>query len=175
MFGKFIDKMSEERVNESDIFYQIAGRLMLVMSKPTEAQKNAFLEIVDEILPSKPVRKNGATTDATLVTRVNGQNNFLLNWDFKNELSGIQSEPNRQNIDSYIHLTKGSNEHLPMLLVTVVCQHYFQVFGAVWNREAVCVDPLCEPVSLLFVRRDPRYGIHKVAQVLAALHATCSQ
>ena len=57
MFGKFIDKMSEERVNESDIFYQIAGRLMLVMSKSTKAQKNAFLEIVDEILPSKPVRK----------------------------------------------------------------------------------------------------------------------
>ena len=74
MFGKFFDKMSKERVNESDIFYQIAGRLMLVMSKPTEAQKNTFLKIVDEIPPSKSVRKNGATTNATLVTRINGQN-----------------------------------------------------------------------------------------------------
>ena len=78
--------------------------------------------------PPSQLEKNGAATDATLVTRVNGKTIF---WEFKNELSGIQSKPNRQNIGNYIHLTKGSNERLPMLFMTVVGPRYFQVFGAV--------------------------------------------
>jgi hypothetical protein len=56
--------------------------------------------------------------------------------------------------------TKGRS---PMLLVSVVGSHYFQVFGALWNGAKVCVDPLSDPVSLLFVRRDPRRGVSKVA------------
>ena len=174
-FGKFIDKVSEERVTDSDLFYQIAGRLMLAMSKPfgdEKTRENDFLETVGEMFPSVSVRKNRAITDATIVTKVDGAACYLLNWEFKNELNGISSEPNRQNVGNYIQLTKGSNQRSPMLLVTVVGPHYFQVFGAVWYKEIVCVDPLCDPVSLLFVRRDPKYGICKVARVLAALHTT---
>ena len=174
-FGKFVDKVSEDRETCSDIFYQMAGRLMLAMSKPfgdEKTRENDFLGTVGEMFPCVSVRKNCAITDATLVMKIHGAECFLLNWEFKNELNGISSEPNRQNVGNYIQLTKGSNQCSPMLLVTVVGPHYFQVFGAVWYKEFVCVDPLCDPVSLLFVRRDPRYGICKVAQVLAALHAT---
>ncbi len=51
----------------------------------------------------------------------------------------------------------------------------FRCFGAVWNGGHVCVDPLCDPVSLLPVPRDPNYGIEKVAGVLAAICSTADE
>ena len=57
-----------------------------------------------------------------------------------------------------------------MLLISVVGCHYLQVFGAVWFRaKCVCMDPLASPLSLLYVPRDPTYGVSKVARVLAAI------
>ena len=71
-----------------------------------------------------------------------------------------------------MNIQEGDTGRSPMLLVSVVGPHYFQVFGAVWNGAKVCVDPLSDPVSLLFVRRDPRHGVSKVARVLAAIAST---
>ena len=50
-----------------------------------------------------------------------------------------------------------------MFLVSVVGCHYPQVFGAAWDGNSVCVDPLCSPLSLLYVPHDPNNGIKKVA------------
>ena len=59
-----------------------------------------------------------------------------------------------------------------MLLITVVGCHYLQVFGAAWNGAGrISVDPLCSPVSLLFVSRDPVGGVEKTAHVFAAIDA----
>ena len=62
-----------------------------------------------------------------------------------------------------------------MLLATVVGCHYFQVFGAVWNRNVVCIDPLCSPVSFLFVPRDPNHGVSKTARLLSAMCSTVDE
>ena len=62
-----------------------------------------------------------------------------------------------------------------MLLISVVGCHYLQVFGAVWNGDHICVDPLCSPVSLLFVPRNPNGGVAKVARVLAAIKSTVTK
>ena len=55
-----------------------------------------------------------------------------------------------------------------MLLVSVVGCHYLQVFGAVWNgQRCVWIDPLCSPISLVFVPRDPNNGMSKLARLLS--------
>ena len=96
----------------------------------------------------------------------------LANYEFKNEMKSISSEPNVQNVGYFIHSRKDlPQERAPMLLMSVVGCHYFQVFGAVWNKGDLCVDPLCSPVSLLFVPCDPAHGVTKTAHVLAALDA----
>ena len=68
--------------------------------------------------------------------------------------------------------TKYVTVRAPMLLVTVVGCHFLQGFGAAWNGGMVCHDPLCSPVSLLFVPCDPNHAVSKPAHVLAALHST---
>ena len=78
-----------------------------------------------------------------------------------------------QNMGYYIHFqSELDTERAPMLLVSVVGCHYLQVFGATWNEGCVCIDPLCTPVSLLYVPRDPLDGITKTAHVLAAILCT---
>ena len=44
--------------------------------------------------------------------------------------------------------------------------------AGVWNGSHICVDPLSDPVSLLPVPRDPKYGVAKVAHVLTAIDLT---
>ena len=63
----------------------------------------------------------------------------------------------------------------PMLLVSLAGPHYFQVFGAVWNGDEVCVDPLSDPISLLSIPRDPRCGGEKLARVLAGMNYTVEE
>lgn len=63
-----------------------------------------------------------------------------------------------------------------MLLVSVVGCHYLQVFGAVWNgQRCACMDHLCSPLSLVFVLRDPNYGVLKLAQLLSVIDKTMAE
>lgn len=91
----------------------------------------------------------------------------VINFELKNELCGISSEPNLENLGYFIR----SDVESPLLLVTIVGCHYLQVFGAVWYGDHVCCDPLSPPVSLLFVPNDPLYGIEKAACVFSAIFA----
>ena len=99
----------------------------------------------------------------------------VVNFEFKNELNNISSEPNIQSIGYYIHLNAPySRQRASMLLVTCIGCSYLQVYGAVWNKGDLCVDPLCQPVSLLHVPYDPTCGFTKVARVLAAVNSTAN-
>ena len=61
---------------------------------------------------------------------------------------------------------KDTNMNLPL---SVGCD-ILQVYGVIWNKGDLCVDRLCDPVSLL----DRPGGLHfeKVAHVLAAVMST---
>lgn len=87
----------------------------------------------------------------------------------------ISSEPIKQSIGCFVHLQAEGRDRSPMLLATVVGCHYFQVFGAAWDGSKVCIDPLCSPVSLLFVPRDPNYGVSKTARLLSAMCSTVDE
>jgi hypothetical protein len=42
-----------------------------------------------------------------------------------------------------------------MLLVSLVGFSHMQVYGAAWNGDDLCYDPLTHPLSTLFVPSDP--------------------
>ncbi len=89
----------------------------------------------------------------------------------KNELGIGGKAPKLQQSAYFIKMQKGKTSTSPLLLVTVVGCEYFQVFGAVWNGHTACIDPLTEPLSLLYVPYATS-AIEKLAGALYALHET---
>ena len=175
-FGDFIDTMNKEEIDDLKC-YKVAASLMHKMSGVFASEgdrKDLFLKEIKSLLPeAHAVTVQRVITDATIWEEINGQTHYLANYEFKNELKGCSSDPVHQNNGYFVHLQKHEkNDRAPMLLINVVGCHYFQVFGAVWNGSDVCVDPLCSPVSLLFVPRDPTGGVAKTARVLAAMNST---
>ena len=138
-----------------------------------------LLNVVHEILPpamSVTLPDGQSKTDATVQVPIGKKMCSLLNWEIENEMKGITSNPVAQNNMRFIQLqqVQGGNRS-PMLLVTVVGCFYFQVFGAVWNGGVACIDPLCSPVSLLFVPRDPSNSVANLARVLSAIYSYYSR
>ena len=177
-FGQFLDTMKSEAEDIPSLFYCVASDLMqnISLSFPSEARRvHCFKYIIKKLgenfkcltVQGDSYRSDGAIQD--------NSENFLVNWEFKNEMFGNATCPNEQNIGYFIHMKKGQTGHSPMLLVSVVGCHYLQVFGAAWDGDKrVCVDPLSSPVSLLFVPRDPNHGVSKVAKLLFAMNRAIS-
>ena len=174
-FGEFLDFIQGEDELDSK-YYEVAASLMTEVSGSFHNEQqfqNTFLEEVEKLLPcAVQVHKGHAITDATIQMVINGQNCYLANWEFKNDLREITSDPILQNNAYFVHLQSGNNHRSPMLLLTVIGCHFLQVFGAAWNGGDVCIDPLCSPVSLLYVPRDPRAQVARTARVLAAIAST---
>ena len=100
----------------------------------------------------------------------------LVIFEFKNELVTISSEPNFPVIGCYIHCQASrARQRAPTLLFTCIGCSHLQVFGAAWNKGDLCVDPLCQPLSLLHVPYDPTCGFQKLARVLCAADAVVKE
>lgn len=153
-FGKFLDEMKREEDEIDAKYYEAAGSLMNQMrrnySNETECRHAFASALVGIFPPFLSVSKGRATSDCTTCVTIKGERYIVVNWEFKNGMVGITSEPYQENQGYYVHLKAGNSDRSPMLLVSVVGCHYLQVFGAVWNGSRVCVDPLSDPVP-----RDP--------------------
>lgn len=175
-FGHFLDAMHKANSDIDAKYYQVAGNLMNQMRKEysnEQARQQSFAGALLSVFPPfLPTTKGRAKSDYTTIITVGKNDYTVINWEFKNEMCGISSEPNKQGSAYFVHLKSGETGRSPMLLVSVVGCHYFQVFGAVWNGSHVCIDPLSDPISLLPVPRDPNRGIDKVAHVIAAVSST---
>ena len=161
--------------------FEVATSLMKTMSgyfADESKRQQAFLSEVRALFPEcvcTALTRGRAVSDATLQVAVNNHWYNVVNWEFKNEFKHITSEPHAQNLAYFVHLQQDPDlyqDRAPLLLATVVGCHHFQVFGAAWHGSKVYSDPLCSPVSLLFVPRDPTQGVTETARVLAALQAT---
>ena len=179
-FGNFVASMKSEEFVDSK-YYKVAATLMqnasrVFLSEGTRI--NNFTSIIQELgewFRFQPHNGFGYKTDCTVFVRPGLP---IANWEFKNEFFNNSSCPICQNNAYFIHLQKERNEkdRSPMLLVSVVGCHYLQVFGAVWNGErCMCVDPLCSPISLLFVPRVPNNGVSKLAQLLSVIDKTMGE
>ncbi len=153
-------------------YCKVASTLMQEMSKvflDEVSRVKKFQSIVEELgrmFTMQPLTGNCFRSDGAIVV----QSTPIADWEFKNEFSGVTTCPVTQNYAYFICMKRGRLDRSPMLLVSVVGCHYFQVFGAVWNGErCVCVDPLGSPASLLFVPRDPHNGVLKLARLLSMI------
>lgn len=177
-FGNFITFMKSEEVVDSK-YNAVASVLMVHMSTGTfltECDRvNKFQDIVSKLgerFQFQIRAGHGYKTDGTVVL----QSLPITNWEFKNEIYHSTTCPVSQNNAYFIHLQKGLKGRSQMRLVNVVSCHYLQVFGAVWNGEkCASFDPLCSPVSLLFVPHDPNYGVLKLARLLSVLDKTMGE
>ncbi len=153
-------------------YCQVASTLMQEMSTEVflgeGSRVKQFQSIVEELgqmFTMQPLTGSRFRSDGAIVV----QGTTIANWEFKNEFSGTTC-PVTQNHAYFMCMKRGRVDRSPMLLVSVVGCHYFQVFGAVWNGEkCVCVDPLGSPASLLFVPRDPHNGVLKLARLLSMI------
>ena len=175
-FGNFLDKMKSPDNEIEPKFKEAAASLVKVVGRHYSNEiglQTAFAEALETLFPPfRAVSKGSANSDYTTIVVLDGIDYTLVNWEFKNEMFGISSEPHLQQHSYFIHLKSGMDGRSPMLLAIIVGCHYFQVFGAVWNGNKVCVDPLSGPVSLLPVPNDPRHGHEEVARVLSSLSCT---
>ena len=176
-FGDFITSMKSEEVVDSK-YSTVASTLMQKMSGTFESEKDrvsTFKGVVQELGPMfqfHTAEGSGYRTDGTVVQG----NHPIANWEFTNEFFKNPTCPVSQNSAYFVHLQRGQKDRSPMLLVSVVGCHYFQVFGAVWNGDrCVCIDPLCSPISLLFVPRDPINGVSKLARLLSVIDKTMGE
>ena len=88
----------------------------------------------------------------------------------------ISSEPNFQAMGCYIHCQSSrARQRAPALLITCIGCSHLQVFGAAWDKGDLCVDPLCQSLSLLHVPYDPACGFQKLARVLCAADAVVKE
>ena len=119
--------------------------------------------------------EGGSKTDLTLFMI---KKKVISNIKIKSEFGKGGTDAVLQNFLYYVHINHNDLEEGldPMLLITMVGFHYFQVFGAVFgpNNEVLC-DPLCDPVSLLNVPIDPLESEEKFACLLYTIKCTISQ
>ena len=150
-------------------YFTCATSLMQQMSgyyHSEEGRKNAFfLEVTKVLRQTTSVRKGRAISDHSItVEDSEGQEYCVCNYGFKNEFSGCTADAVKQNHRYFVQLQVQGTGKSPMLLISVIGCRYLQVFGATWYGDSVRVDPLCTPVSLLFVPRDPINGVGLCSQ-----------
>ena len=158
-FGEFIDVVSEAEIESK--YLRASSLVMQKMGYFYDSEKkrvDTFFQEVSSLFPGLRVHdvQSGVQSDATISVQIDDCKYNLASWEVKNEMKDISSEPNIQNMD--IIFDRGQ-QRSPMPLISVVGCYYLQVFGAAWNGGQVCVDPLCRPVSLLFLTHDPMHGI----------------
>ena len=174
-FGMFMDKL-DEGVTPSSIIIDKTLEVMLSLSKFTD--ENTKTQELTQILigmfsdceVTVGSRSWGSSSSAKSDISVSFENRILVNFEMKRELASDGAEPNLKNIGYFIHFQRSNqNPRAPMVLVSIVGPHYLQVFGATWFGDLVCVDPLCSPVSLLFVPQDPNESTLKLARLFHSL------
>ena len=177
-FGKFIDCVSEDKIDSR--YFTSACEIMQNMSLfyANEGERqNILIEVLKQVLCDFYVGSRfwgtaaSAKSDVAICVALDGE--VIGNVEIKNEFGQGGKDPIMQNIGHFVKFQMNHPRHRsPMILISVVGCHYLQVFGAAWNGGNICVDPLCSPVSLLYIPHDPINGIVELAKVLDATVST---
>lgn len=173
-FGKFIDCVSKDEIDSR--YFTSACEIMQKMSLfyGNEAlRKTELIELLKDVLSDfyfgTKSWGSGSNAESDVAICIEHGGEVIGNIEIKNEFGQGGKDAVTQNIGYFIKFqSKHKNRRSPMILISLVGCHYLQVFGAAWNGGNICMDPLCSPVSLLFVPHDPINGICKVATVLDA-------
>ena len=119
--------------------------------------------------------EGGSLTDLTLFTK---EEKVSVNLELKTEFGKGGKDAVLQNCLYYVHIYRNDQDEGldPMLLISMVGCHYFQVFGAVFgpNNDVLC-DPLSDAISLLNVPIDPVGIESRFARLLYTIKRTISR
>ena len=173
-FATFMDESdikSEVDHKYTDIALEIMCQLSKIQSE--ETMKTGLKTQLEKVFSKYSVKSvNWSETSAAGNSDISILSGVytLLNIELKKGLGSGGKDANFENTGYFIKIQRNHQlQRAPMFLVSIVGCHYLQVFGAVWDGECVCVDPLCSPLSLLYVAHDPNDGVMKVARLLSAL------
>ena len=116
-FGKFCDIMRSDDQLDSK-FYETAALVMVEMSKEFKdegTRLRKFFSITSDIFAATPIAvkcRGKGKSDGTAVVVDRGKEFYVANWEFKNEMLGISSEPTFENKAYFVHLQKGVHGRL---------------------------------------------------------------
>jgi hypothetical protein len=152
---------------------EFASRFVLAMSlvyaNEHERQRNA-VNMFQKFFGRQIVSPTQLATDGSIIT----DGSLIVNFEFKNEHGLTGSDPLMQNIGYYIKYW-GQPELesirkcsiLPTILLQIEGAS-LSVFGAIYVRGQVRVDPLCDTVHLLFLP-DDRPAMIRLAMILRSI------
>ena len=183
-FGNFLDAMNRPGPIESK-FMNFACALILACSKVHHTEESLIRKVkpiirqlvegmdveVDKMSSDEVDGVTAATSDTTVMLNKDGQQIALVTWEFKRDIAGVKSNPDIQNMGYFLRFQKKwQRQSAPLLMVSLSGFSHMQVFGAAWNGDDCCIDPLSQPLSTLFVPSDPIETTQKVAVLLRAIH-----
>lgn len=170
-FAEFVDvNLSSEPVEAK--YLHVAVKLMVQMSAVYKHESSRLGEIYSVLSSLFQLEQVEVPQVFKTDLSVKVKNIVCMNVEVKNEIGSSNKSPNLQQTVYYLKIRQMDGKNHPMLLLTIAGCEYFQVFGAVWWSDGICVDPLTDPLSLLFVPDRAEKDSEKVARVLHAMERT---
>lgn len=177
-FGKFIDTMRSNDFQRIELAIKMLG-VASAVHKDEGQYKDNLLPIWNCLLQDISVTISSKQSDEsdmrTAVTTINFGKHILGNIEFKKDLANCESNPTLQSIAYHVRLKKNVRGVSPMLSIIMVGFNLIQVYGAAWNFDDLCVDPLCQPISLMLIPNDPTETIRKLGNLLQAVYVSVSE
>ena len=182
-FGKFLDAMKSENIPSRFLKF---AKCMLMATSGVHFSEDEYAEqlfpIWRQILSDLNVtfgsahsnevdRRRNVRTDSL----ISFKETCIGNIELKKDMAGITSNPTLQSIGYHVKLQKNVEGAAPILSIIMVGFNMIQVYGVAWNCDEVCIDPLSQPVSLMFVPKDPLRTIRQLAVLLHAVHVTLQE
>ena len=175
-FGEFQDILRDSQPCEFVECVPLALKLMCQMSHvyETEADRVKVLTtILEERFCCRVIEgtQEGAKfrTDLSLVDK---GGKVHCNVKIKNELGGTKKSPTLQQVGYAFALNNTDKKFGPLLLISLAGPEYFQVYGAAWYSDRMCIDQLTDPMSLLEEPHNQDASAEKLARVLFTIEVT---
>ena len=170
-FGKFQDMLKREESPEPK-YVDAAIRVMV-------ASALVYVPMLAEVFHGyvTPQSISWGTTahSKSDISICNVKGAVLVNFELNKELCGGGSEPVIENLGYDIHFQCNKEGHAPMFLVVMAGPYYMQVFGAAWDYGKLCMDPLSDPLSLLYVPCETSRSPVNLARVFNALSTLANE
>ena len=170
-FGEFQDILRDSQPREFLEYIPLALQLMQQMSHIYESEAERVEVLMTTLAASKQfhckkVEETRFKTDLSLFDeggKVRG------NLEIRNELGGMNKSPTLQQVGYVFALHSRDDDFAPLLLISSAGPEYFQVHGAAWYGDRLCIDQLSNPLSLLHEPHSQDATAKKLACVLYAI------
>lgn len=185
-FGDFMVE-NQSTFKPSQTFIKLAKELLIEMSRAYSSEADCIAALADirsffnlQTFSSSIVSMSNrsVTSDMSCLVSVGDKEVVTVNFEVKNGLGEGGKDGELQNIGYYLHFSghhivthlKGQYDLAPMLLVNIIGHSYLSAFAAFRDENnAICIDPLIRPISLLYVKSNSSNNILLLARFLQCM------